>query len=292
MTDVLSGNKPKRRREEGSQTDEDLSGHCCDSSLAEQVAEINSKLDKLLNVVSEFDSMKTRLTELEEQNRTLKEASENTANEISNLKTTSVYTFANMDATTRELNNLKEEVEILKRRNIKLEAYTRRENMKIFGIKESAGETNEKTEELVRTMLTEKMKIPSDCVDDIRFERVHRMTTRQDRVNSTKPRGIIVKFSFYQDKEYVWSFVRNLKDSGIGIANDFPREIDKIHEKLYPVLKSAKRAKQRAYFKVDKLIINGQVYRGEETKHLVHYGLIMNSTWADGGLQQQGTPNE
>ena len=50
-----------------------------------------------------------------------------------------------MDATTRELNGLKEEVEILKRRNIKLEAYTRRENMRIFGIKESAGETNEKT---------------------------------------------------------------------------------------------------------------------------------------------------
>ena len=69
-------------------------------------------------------------------------------------------------------------------------------------------------------MLTEKMKIPSDCVDAIRFEGVHRMTMRQDRVNSTKLRGIIVKFSFYEDKEYVWSFVRNLKDSGIGIAND------------------------------------------------------------------------
>ena len=102
-------------------------------------------------------------------------------------------------------------------------------------------------------------------------------------MNSTKPRAIIVKFSFYQDKEYIWSFVRNLKDSGIGIANDFPREIDKIHEKLYPVLKSAKKAKQKAYFKVDKLIINGQVYRGEETKYLAHYGLIMNSTWTYGG---------
>ena len=147
--------------------------------------------------------MKTRLTHLEEENRKLKEASYYTANEISNLKATSVYTFANMDTTTRELHDLKEEVEILKRRNIKLEAYFRRENMKIFGIKESACETNEKTKELVRTILTEKMKIPSDCVDDIRFERVHRMTTRQDRVNSMKPRGIIVKFSFYQDKEYV-----------------------------------------------------------------------------------------
>ena len=74
-------------------------------------------------------------------------------------------------------------------------------------------------------------------MDDTRFERVHRMTTGQDRVNSTKPRGIIVKFSFYSDKEYVRSFVRNLKDSGIGIGKDryFPREIDKIHEKPYPV---------------------------------------------------------
>ena len=67
-----------------------------------------------------------------------------------------------MDATTRELNSLKEEVENLKRRNIKLEAYTRRENIKIIGIKESASETNEKTEELVRITLKEKMKIPSD----------------------------------------------------------------------------------------------------------------------------------
>ena len=111
-----------------------------------------------------------------------------------------------MDATTRKLNGLREEVENLKRRNIKLEAYTRRESIKIFGIKEPAGETTEKTEEPVRTMLKEKMKIPSDSVDNIRFERVHRMATRQDRVNSTKPRATIVKFSFYQDKEYVWSF--------------------------------------------------------------------------------------
>ena len=182
MTDDLSGNKLKRCREEGSQTDEDL------NSLAEQVAEINSKLDKLLNVVGEFDSMKTQLTDLEEGNRKLKEASENTATEIVNLKATTVYMCANMDATTGELNRLKEEVENLKHHNIKLVAYIRRENTKIFGIKESAGETNEKSEELVRTVLKEKMKIPSDCVDDIRFERVHRMTTRHDRVSSTKPR--------------------------------------------------------------------------------------------------------
>ena len=60
----------------------------------------------------------------------------------------------------------------MKRRNIKLEAYTIREDIKIFGIKESTAESNEKNKELVRIMLKEKMKIPGDCVDDIHFERV------------------------------------------------------------------------------------------------------------------------
>ena len=51
MTEHSSGNKLKRRREEDSQTDD-----CGDLSLqlAEQVAEINSKLDKLLNTLNVF----------------------------------------------------------------------------------------------------------------------------------------------------------------------------------------------------------------------------------------------
>ena len=101
---------------------------------------------------------------------------------------------------------------------------------------------------------------------------------KPDMARSSKPRPIIAKFSFYKDKENMWSFVkRNLKGSGIGIANDFPKEIDEIHQKLYPVLKEAKKTRQKASFKVDKLIISGQVYRGVETENLAHYSLIMNS---------------
>ena len=165
----------------------------------------------------------------------------------------------------------------LKRRNIKLEAYSRRENIKIFGIEDERGESNTRTEELVRIMMREKMNIPEEDVEGFHFERVHRIPTRQDIARSSKPRPIIAKFSYYKDKEYMWSFVKNLKGSGIGISNDFPKEIDEIHQKLYPVLKEAKRTGQKASFKVDKLIISGQVYRGAETESLAHYGLIMNS---------------
>ena len=105
-----------------------------------------------------------------------------------------------------------------------------------------------------------------------------RLPARHNQQTHTKPRHIIAKFSFYQDKEYVMSKVKNLKGTGIGISNDYPKEIDVIHEKLYPVLKKAKQEKQSAFFKVDKLIINGQVYRCAETEKLPYCGLIMNST--------------
>ena len=60
------------------------------------------------------------------------------------------------------------------------------------------------------------------------------MPSRRNANTNAKPRPVIAKCSFYQDKEFVWSRVKNLKGSGIGLSHDFPREIDMIHEKLYP----------------------------------------------------------
>ena len=45
-------------------------------------------------------------------------------------------------------------------------------------------------------------------------------------------------------------------------------EVEEIHKTLYPVLKQAKRERKRAVFNFDKLIIDGQIYRGKETKNL------------------------
>ena len=69
----------------------------------------------------------------------------------------------------------------------------------------------------------------------------------------------------------VRSFYKNLKGTNIGFSDHFPKEIEEIHRKLYPVLKKAKQDKQKAFFNFDKLIINGQIYRGKETKDLPYY---------------------
>ena len=262
----------KRQRESSSQTDEDChsgGSHCCETSA--RFLEMNAKLDKLLGLFSEMEDLKARLTEVESENKSLKEAMKFTNEDLEEVKTISTSMGAITNKNTEDIQSLERNFLSLKRRNIKLEAYTRRENIKIFNIEENEGE-NGNTESLVRNVLREKMKIPKEDEEDIRFERIHRITPRR---SSSKPRPIIVKFSHYQDKEFVWSFVKNLKGTNIGISNDFPKEIEEIQSKLYPVLKNAKKAKQSAFFKVDRLIINGQVYRGKETEDLEHYGAIM-----------------
>ena len=92
----------------------------------------------------------------------MKDAAEKTATDIKELKSTTASTCSIMADTNDKLTSLKEVLN-LKRRNIRMEAYSRRENIKIFGIAESAGESYENSEELVQDMMRHKMKIPEDA---------------------------------------------------------------------------------------------------------------------------------
>ena len=90
------------------------------------------------------------------------------------------------------------------------------------------------------------------------------------------PRPIMAKFTYFQQKEGLWKYVRNLKGTKLAISDDFEREIDHIRKTLYPVMKNAKRNNQKAFFSVDRLLINGQVYGGPEILDLPFYGSILN----------------
>jgi len=89
------------------------------------------------------------------------------------------------------------------------------------------------------------MNIPVEDVEGFHLEPMHRIPIQQKMACSSKASPIISKFSFYKDKEYMWSFVTNLRGSGFRIANKFTKEIDEIHQRLYPVLKEAKKTRKR-----------------------------------------------
>ena len=49
-----------------------------------------------------------------------------------------------------------------------------------------------------------------------------------------------------------------------------------MRKQLYPVLNAAKQKKRTAFFKVERLIIDGSLYRGPETIAFPLYGHLMD----------------
>ena len=138
--------------------------------------------------------------------------------------------------------------------------------MKFYGIKEREHESNEDTEDFLRNFLRTDLKIPNEDEESIQFDRVHRVSARRVSSGTTnsKPPPIIVKLSSFPDKEFIKLFIKNLtKGRNLGISDDFPKEVEEMRKKLYPVLKAAEQEKRTAFFKVERLIIDGSLYLGQ-----------------------------
>ena len=54
------------------------------------------------------------------------------------------------------------------------------------------------------------------------------------------------------------------KGAKFGVADDFPKEVDEVRKALQPVRKNALQARKKAFFNVQKLIIDGEIYRAEK----------------------------
>ena len=72
-------------------------------------------------------------------------------------------------------------------------------------------------------------------------------------MRSSKARAIVCKFNYYPDKEQILANARKLKETGIGVSEQFPDEILKVRKRLYPTLKKAKQEGKRVKMVRDKL---------------------------------------
>ena len=91
---------------------------------------------------------------------TLKDSLDFANQEIETLKAELEKTSATVEENIENMESLDADIETLKR-NIMLEAYRRRENVRIFNVKE---EVDENTEEVVRNLLVTNMQIPLEKV--------------------------------------------------------------------------------------------------------------------------------
>lgn len=225
-------------------------------STTEILLDIQQKVSRM---DQNFAELKTSVDELKSENQHLKVQNNNLSeklNEVSNRLTT-----------------LEQSVEQTEMKREKLEAQSRRSNLKFYGFEENEHETWDETENKVRDYIKTNLKL----TDTIQIERAHRLP-----VKSNGPRPVIVKFSFFKDKDKILqSYRENKKNHAetelgqsetpkIRVSEDFPERVSKTRSLLIPFLKEKIEQKKRAYLKYDKLIVDGVTYSYDfETKQPV-----------------------
>ena len=73
---------------------------------------------------------------------------------------------------------------------------------------------------------------------DVHIDRAHRLGKKQDE-SKTKPRPIIVRFTYYKDKEEIIRNGRKFRDSNVNVSEDFSKNTLEIHRKLLRHAKAA-----------------------------------------------------
>ena len=144
-----------------------------------------------------------------------------------------------------------------------MEAQSRRENLKFYNIQESGKESWAASENKMREYLTYDLHIDESKIS---IERAHRIGSQN------KPRPVIVKFSFYKDKDRVLQAYREKRkidrmnggnsdsSSKIGVCEDFPQRVSRTRQYLIPFMQKAIKNGKRAYLQYDRLIIDGKRY--------------------------------
>ena len=171
--------RKKRMRAQGSQTDDEApSGgqqheHGC-SMCNTKLNDIQGKLDKLVSLLPEIQDLKSQVARLEKEKEELRASLELTQVEVEGLKEQGSVTGATLKITTGKIIKLEE----LERRVVKQECFNRRNDIKFFCISDNEQESREDTEAVLRNFHHKEMTLSKKHLDDIEFERVHRIPTR------------------------------------------------------------------------------------------------------------------
>lgn len=236
--------KKHPRREDSAEAEDNTT--TVEVSLLES---INNKLAILELLHQDIKELKTSLEFSQSQIETLQKENNELQTMIATL--------------TSKVNNLTSENIKMKETILDLQCRSMRDNLIFSGIPET---TQEKTEETVKEFIHSTLKLPMTTVNTISFHRVHRIG--QINTDHKRPRPIIVKFEHYKHKELVKSKGRELRGTQFGLNDQFPREIQERRKKLIPIMKQLRKEGKRATLNIDKLYVNGQLYRDTDTTRI------------------------
>lgn len=100
--------------------------------------------------------------------------------------------------------------------------------------------------------MSNSLKLSPEVVRDITFT---------GRPVDGKTRPIIARFEHYKEKELAKSHGKELNVTSPWLNDHFPAEINDRRKKLIPIMRENRALNHRVALTVDRLYINGQLYR-------------------------------
>lgn len=165
-------------------------------------------------------------------------------------------------ALQNECESLRAENKIIKQELLKQEVFSRKDNIKIFGLKELP---NDRCENRLLEIFSYYCNF-----NDRTFTRVHRLGPKRD--GQTRP--VLARFHHFKDKIALQRCYHDIYTSGkLRIVDDNPQVIEKDRKLLYPIFKAAEKlhttgSGQKPKLINNKLYLNGKMYQRENMNDL------------------------
>lgn len=231
-----SPNPLKRKKKDSSTDTNDLQTTKTEVCL---LASINKKPDLLVSLHEDINDICNSLE---------------FAHNITSLQNTNQDLHTSFKSFTDQMQAVTKENKLMKETILDLQTRSMRDNLIFSGIQEKSPDN---PESLIKNFMTTHLRLPPDTVQNITFHRVHRLGKQSDN----RPRPIIAKFEHFQQKELVKSKGKELKGTTFRLNDQYPREINERRKILYPILKENRKNNKRASLVVDRLYIDGQLFR-------------------------------
>jgi len=129
-----------------------------------------------------------------------------------------------------------------------------RDNLLFSNIPERPNETPETTEAVLRDFLVQSVKMEQEQVDNLKFDRVHRMAGHKN------PRLIVAKFNDFKQRQDVKRRSGNLRGTNYYINEQYPAEVNEQRKELIRVMKEKRRQGHRTKLVYNKLYVDGVLY--------------------------------
>ena len=170
------------------------------------------------------------------------------------------YTEEDVAELQKDLYGHKAQLDKCKKDLLYLEAYSRRENVKIFGVPESTGSENasepEDTKTILHNFLEQELQIENSRAK-YEFQRVHRL----GKPNPTSSRPITVPAVYWQGRSYERSPKKILKDKDYFMYDDIPKDLYDLRKQQKEKFKQVRDKGYRVHLSKahpDQLFVNGK----------------------------------